>query len=364
MATDRRTFLASALALLAAAPATAPASRPGPRLLACRRDADGAHHASAFDATGTLLYSTPLPGRGHGIAVHPDGRTCAVAARRPGRFLLVLDAASGRVRHRVASPEDRHFCGHGAFAADGRLLFTTENDYTAGRGVIGIYDTGAGFRRVGELPSHGVGPHELRLLPDGRTLAVANGGILTHPDYGRAKLNLDTMAPSLAFVDARDGRLLEAWRLPGELHQLSIRHLDLRGDGTVALAMQHQGPASEAVPLIGLKPPGEGIRLLEPPRAIAARMRNYCGSVRFDAAGERFAVSAPRGGLVTLWSRSGHYLGHLDLPDGCGIAPDPGGSGFALSSGAGKVVFTGGGRPAHTLRFSASHWDNHMVALS
>ena len=48
----------------------------------------------------------------------------------------------------------------------------------------------ADFARVGEFPTHGVGPHELLLLGDGRTLAVANGGIETHPDFGRAKLNI------------------------------------------------------------------------------------------------------------------------------------------------------------------------------
>ena len=39
------------------------------------------------------------------------------------------------------------------------------------------------------------------LMPDGETFVVANGGIETHPDYGRAELNLETMDPSVAFVD-------------------------------------------------------------------------------------------------------------------------------------------------------------------
>ena len=53
------------------------------------------------------------------------------------------------------------------------------------------------YRQVGELPAHGVGPHEVVLMPDGKTLAVANGGIRTHPDRDRVPLNLDSMQPSL-----------------------------------------------------------------------------------------------------------------------------------------------------------------------
>ena len=35
----------------------------------------------------------------------------------------------------------------------------------------------------------------------GRMLAIANGGIETNPDFGRTKLNLDHMEPSLVLVD-------------------------------------------------------------------------------------------------------------------------------------------------------------------
>lgn len=361
----RRALLAGGLAALVTVvlpPGRVRAAAPATSYLGCHADGDGGHRVAAFDGAGRLLFSSPLPGRGHGIAVRPGGDECVVVARRPGRFLRVLDLADGRLRHGVDAPAGRHCQGHGVYGTDGRLLYVCENDYEAGRGVIGVYDATAGYRRVGELPSHGVGPHELRLLADGRTLAVANGGILTHPDYGRAKLNLDSMAPSLALVDVGDGRLLADHRLPRELHQLSIRHLDVRGDGTVAIAMQHQGAPSERVPLVGLARPGKGITLLEAPPEVTGRMRNYCGSVAFDVAGEHFAVSSPRGGLTTLWSAAGDYLGHVDLADGCGVAPS-GAGGFVLSSGGGRVLRISDGRALADHRFAATRWDNHLTAL-
>jgi len=69
-----------------------------------------------------------------------------------------------------------------AFARDGRTLFATETAIETGDGVLGIYDAAADYRRRGEVPTHGLDPHEVRLMPDGRTLVIANGGILTHPD--------------------------------------------------------------------------------------------------------------------------------------------------------------------------------------
>ena len=168
-----------------------------------------------------LSFDLPLPGRGHGLAVAPAQDQAVLVARRPGNFLLVLDLAGGRVAQRLEGQPDRHFYGHAVFSPDGRWLYTPENDFDAGRGVIGVRDVQQGYRRVAELPAHGIGPHDVKLLSDGHTLVVANGGILTHPDTGRTKLNLDSMRPSMVYLDARSGELLEQHALSGELHQNS-----------------------------------------------------------------------------------------------------------------------------------------------
>src|SRR5690606_31025455 len=137
--------------------------------------------------------------------------------------------------------DERHFFGHGVYTPSGHLLFATENDYAAGRGVLGVYDASeaGAYQRVAEFPTGGIGPHEVVLMPDGRTLCVANGGILTHPDYGKLELNLDSMRPSLSYVDARDGRLLEQVFLPEELHRLSLRHMALDASGCVWVGCQY-----------------------------------------------------------------------------------------------------------------------------
>ena len=339
----------------------------GPLYLSAHADATGGYRVSGFAEDGTSLFDLPLPARGHSFAVRPDGSAAVHFARRPGRFALVLDFVQGTVARRVEGPTDRHFYGHGVFSQGGRLLYATENDFEGERGVIGIYDAARGYARVGELPSHGIGPHEIALLSDGETLVVANGGIATHPDLPRVKLNLPTMAPSLCFVDGRSGVLQRELTLDPALHRLSIRHLAVAPDDTVAVAMQYEGPAHDRVPLVALQRGGGPMRLLQGPPNVIRAMKNYCGSVCFDPSGGTIAVSAPRGNLVTFWDvRTGRYQSSTGVPDGCGIAPGSLPDEFLASSGLGGVVVvdarSGTTRPLAVGGLAAVRWDNHLVA--
>lgn len=325
---------------------------------------DGGHRFSAFTADGALVMDIPLPGRAHGCTLQSDGDTVVVFARRPGRFMVVASLRENRVLRTIESVSGRHFYGHGTFNADGNLLYATENAYDEDdAGIIGVYDATDGFRRIGEVNSGGIGPHDIRLMPDGRTLVVANGGIRTHPDMARVKLNLNTMAPSLTYMDAATGRVLEQARQPETLHWNSMRHLAVTPTGRVLCVQQWQGPAQQEPPLIAVHDRGADLTLLSAPESVQGRMRNYCGSATVDLSGATAAVSAPRGGLVTFWDlKALRYIGATDVADGCGIAPDPNGTGFVITSGAGGAwrwsrdsVTPLPAMPADRL------WDNHLT---
>jgi hypothetical protein len=370
---DRRRMLALAAAALAAPvcardPGRAAGAARAAYLSACA-DAAGQHRVRGFDARGRLAFDLALPGRGHAFALRPDARIAVNFARRPGRFAAVLDLRRGVQLHTIETPYERHFQGHGTFSHDGRMLYACENDFDAARGVLGVYDAAQRFRRVAELPTHGIGPHDVRLLSDGVTLAVANGGIATHPDWPRLKLNVPDMAPSLAYVDRRDGRLLEAVRLAPQLHQLGIRHLALGHADNVAIAMQYEGPAGDEVPLVATHRRGDALRLCNGPPAMQRAMRHYCGSVAFDRAGQVLAVSAPRGNLITCWdAMRGAYLCAVQLADGCGIAPAPRPGRFLASSGRGGALEidarSGRATPVVSAMLAAAHWDNHLAAVA
>jgi hypothetical protein len=310
----------------------------GPLYIACHADPEGRHFVAGFAPADGTRFDLPLPDRGHAMAFRRTRPELVVFARRPGRFAVVIDHEAGVALRRIDAPEGRHFYGHGVFSPDDRTLFATENDYATGAGVLGIYDAADDYRRIGEYRAHGIGPHELVLMPDGRTLAIANGGIRTHPDRDRAKLNLPTMTPSLAFADLAGGRLLGELRLPEAQHQLSIRHLALLADGRLALAMQYEGSKQDRVPLVAIADGGE-IRTLAASDEVQRRMRHYGGSVAVDPAGRHIAVSAPRGGLVTFWDgEEQRYLSATDLEDGSGVAPGFRPGSFILTSGTGAVL--------------------------
>lgn len=378
MPCSRRQFLAT-LATLActalattlpgcATPLTLSARNTHTRYLSARSSADGRYFLSGFDAAGAWRFDIPLPERGHGVAVHPEHHHVAVVARRPGQFLLVADLESGAVLYRLHSEPNRHFFGHGVYSPNGRWFYTTENDIENGSGLIAVRDAHNDYHLAREFPSHGIGPHELAWLSDGQTLAIANGGIETRPETGRTMLNLDHMAPSLVYLDAASGKLLEQHTLSAALHQNSIRHFAVGTDDLLCFAMQYQGAPSDLPPLIGLHQRGSEVRLLKAPDAVHRQMTNYCGSVCADVSGAWFAVSSPKGNVVTFWSaQNGAYAGKADIPDGCGIAAGVEPGEFILSSGLGGLyrhrVADGRTQSLDTPDRDA-RWDNHITRLA
>lgn len=347
-------------------------------LSACT-DASGRYRVRSFSPHGAQVFDLPLPARGHSFATHPVRPVAVHFARRPHRFAYVVDLARGIIVNEFATPGNRHFYGHGVFSHDGHLLYASENDFEGQRGVIGVYDAKDNYRRAGELNSHGTGPHDIQLLSDGDTLVVANGGISTRPELPRMKLNLPTMAPSLCYIDRYSGRLLRKHLLNHTLHQLSIRHLAISRDNTVAIAMQYEGPAGDLVPLVALCRARRIIRgaqchdsllhLLEGPPDVLRSMKRYCGSVCFDSSARIIAVSAPRGNLVTFWGvDAGAYLLSTRVADGSGIAPGRRAGEFLASSGQGGVVvidaWSGETRPLKAAFLKASCWDNHLAVAT
>jgi hypothetical protein len=242
------------------------------------------------------------------------------------------------------------------FSPDGTLLYATENDYDAATGAIGIYSVPDGFRRVGELRSYGTGPHEILLMPDGHTLAIANGGIETHPDFGRAKLNLPTMEPSLVFVDARTGDLKEKHRLDPDLHQVSIRHMDRDDTGRIFFGGQYEGNATDLPPLIGSVREGDGIALFPLEERQIGNFRNYIGSVKVALDNATFAVTSPKGHCAALFdTASGKLLDCLHRRDVCGLAPLAGDFMVTADDGLGHLESHPG--DIHPLTFLP---DNHL----
>lgn len=353
----RRSFLTGLLAA-GFVPQPTWADAGSPAFLAAAVQPDGTFDLCGIGEDLNIRFKIPLPARGHAAAAHPTRPMAVAFARRPGTFAMVIDCVTGMQTAMLNAPEGRHFYGHGVFSQDGDLLFTTENDYEAGQGRIGVWDARHHFQRLDEWDSGGVGPHDIKRLPGSDMLVVANGGIDTHPDMGRSKLNIPMMHPNLSYVAA--GQFLEMTALPPEMHKNSIRHLAVSARGAVAFGMQWQGDGPSPT-LVGIHNRGTQISLLDQSGDTFRHLQGYIGSIAYHADGTQIAVTSPRGGMLHIYDTQSQQLSHtFAIPDVSGVAAAQ--DGFIVSSGAGelqRVLSTGDVKPTR----AGLAWDNHLVAL-
>ena len=299
-------------------------------------DCDASHNEHDFgvvgiDADRQIVWQTTMPERVHDIVVQPisdrqkffaknnQARDVVVMGRRPSERFWVLDTATGQVKFAIKASTHRHFYGHACYSLDGKLLYVTENDTVSLDGKIGIYDACDHYQKIAEYDSHGIGPHELIMHPDGETLVIANGGIKTE-QASREELNLDSMRPSLAYLNRHTGDLLE--QIMPEHNQMSVRHLAMHDDGTVMIGIQFQGEKHINVPLVLTHKRGEpDFKPLIMPNNQWQRFHQYIASVAVDSERNLLCVTTPIGGCAAIYDLNTRTLiDDISLPDCAGAA--------------------------------------------
>ncbi|RVU31582.1 DUF1513 domain-containing protein [Neptunomonas marina] len=368
MEINRRAFLGllTAAGAVAAMPALANQSRAIPGVYAsASRGEDGRYYLNVV-AQDALRVTHLLPERAHQVLFHPKQPWVIAVARRPGTFIDIVDYDSGLLVKQIVLAKGHYLYGHVQVTADGRYLLTTEKHPDQQEGQVVVRDLRANFDVVQRYSTGGIGPHELKLTADQSEVVIANGGILTE---GREKLNLETMQPSLAYLNLASGKIVEQVALDERYHQSSIRHFDLSANGDVLIAMQYQGHPADDVPLVAHHRRGQPLTALDIPTPVRTQLKQYCGSACFDSTGRFGAVSAPRGNRVMFWDMtSGQYLSDVKTKDGCGLAPTDVASEFIVSTGRGRF-YRVNAATAERQRLSLPgeaiwQWDNHMVRLA
>ena len=175
MVIDRRSLLLGTIAavgfnpLLGSPSLSAAEARSDATFVSAAKRGKSTFSVLLMSKDGGIVREIPLSARGHDVALHGPSGNAVVFARRPGTFAVAFNTLRASEPQIFTAEQTRHFYGHGAFSTDGRLLYASENDIPGARGVIGIYDVAAGYKKIGEQPSFGLGPHEIILLPDGKT---------------------------------------------------------------------------------------------------------------------------------------------------------------------------------------------------
>jgi hypothetical protein len=368
MKLSRRTFLLGSATAIAGAGVGLSLNRERQHgtLLSAFEDAPGNQYVGGVSLQTGEIFGARVPMRAHGCAVDPtDPQRALFFARRPGTLAFELRRDSMQVRTLFETRAGQHLAGHGLFSHDGKLLYTPEHDYERVRGVIVVRDA-RNFAIVDEIDTRGIDPHEVAWLPDGRSLLVANGGILTHPRSYRRKLNIATMDPSLCVIDATSGECREQWRLPD--HLLSIRHMAIAADGSAAVGLQYEGEPANAPGIAALYTPASGLQLLTAPVAERTGFRGYVASIALSEQLNLIAAACPYGNGIACWSlRNGRYEGFLRAGETYGLSRLNDGS-VVASQRDGSAYELGQSRlRSHFLELDSEkpiRWDDHWVAVA
>lgn len=331
-------------------------------LVSACKDANKRYFVAAIDIDGNLVSKVRLPNRGHDLIGIPNkpGRAL-VFGRRPNRFAMEVDFNSGKIVQEISSQFDSHFFGHGVLSLDGEFLYTTENLYDQKQGMITVRETQS-YAVVDRFYSYGIGPHQLKMMPDGESLVVASGGILTHPDWPRMKLNIPKMASNLAYINRHSGELIDSVNPPD--HQLSLRHLDVSASGQVTVGAQYEGKKSKIQPLVYSHSLGQPFKAFAASPEQWQKMHQYTASVL--VAGNIVCISCPRGNNVTFFDlENKNVVSQHSMTDVAGLSMLNGK--VMASSGIGEINSFNGDvtRPIiANLKSDVLHFDNHMSWIS
>lgn len=314
-----------------------------------------------IDNQRQICWQTAMPERVHDILLRPKpvdeandndelnlkakhtttaSAQVAVMGRRPSERFWVLDADNGQLLYSIKADSDRHFYGHACYSLEGDLLYVTENNTADFSGIIGIYEVRSGYKKIGELATHGIGPHEIVMHPNGETLIIANGGIKTER-ASREELNIDSMQPSLVYIDRCSGKIIQ--QIFPEHNQMSVRHLAMHENGTVIIGIQFQGERHLNVPMVLTHSLGESaFTPLKIPHSNGwLQFHHYIASVRVNSAHNLVCVTTPIGGGAAIFDlNTGDLVEWIELADCAGVAvlADPSLAAFLVSDGQGTLT--------------------------
>ena len=171
-----------------------------------------------------------FPVYGHDVGISPDGRT-GFFGNLEERSYVTFDPKSLDLIA-LGSPVAEGWIGggHGVFIDGGAVLALSERapkvgylgrpDRHFGRITLREPDT---LKVLESYSTHGVSPHDIRLLADGEHMAIANYGSVVpqgRDDYG---IPLKIVEPSVTVINLRSGKL-EA-KYASRSRDMEIRHL-------------------------------------------------------------------------------------------------------------------------------------------
>ena len=190
-----------------------------------------------------------FPLRGHDVAISPDGRIGQINALEHETYATFDAQTLDLIAHGTPYKDGFFGGGHSAFVSNDVVAVC---ERAPKRGFTGAAESYHGFltlrdpnslKVLGGFSSFGISPHEVKLLEDGKHIAISNTGTIVPEgldDYGIPRQVHD---PALAIVEISSGKLVE--RIAGD-PQRELRHI-APSKGTDVFAIQTELVAKTGV---------------------------------------------------------------------------------------------------------------------
>jgi hypothetical protein len=286
----------------------------------------------------SIISDFPVPFEVHLATFFPDQKSILVCSRKPGASLLKY-SLSGILIAELKPANNQLFEGHGIFSIDEDFLYATASDYKLHEGRL-LKLNSKDLSLIKEYSSGGIGPHELVWQSD-TLIAIANTGVLTHPESGRKILNLHDMQSSVVLFDSQQEEIIHQW--PVLEQALSARHLDRMNNGDLVIGCQYQKKDKRPA-CVAFANKEKGLVFAEANNeSFYWNMKGYSASIKSIPNSQYAMITNPQGHLLTQWkgstdkSLSSELIGQQEIKFNKGLKISRDGKQAWLSIGAGEL---------------------------
>lgn len=244
----------------------------------------------------------------HGLAFTGGQKKMSFAFEKIGLGAGLFDVENMQLVELIQPVKGRLFYGHGVCSADDSLLYSTE---TAGNadGAIGVREVSS-LKYLGDFPTYGQHPHECHLIENGTVLAVTNGG-----GDGASGQNA-----SICYIDVASQKLLDRIEMTDQ--RFNAGHMfALPERQSILVSAPRRGLGDDHLGAVSMQRNLKTLDVITQPEDIASSMLGESLSVLAIPSADRFVVTHPKPGMLTIWKLSTNELiKSLNLPYVRGLA--------------------------------------------
>ncbi len=244
-----------------------------------------------------------VPDEVHLATLYPDGKSILVCSRKPSASLLKY-SLEGELIAELKTQRNQHFEGHCIFSHDEKFIYVTASNFqqiAADKQGRILTLNSSDLSLVSDHSSGGIGPHEL-VWQSESLIAIANTGVITHPDSGRKILNIDNIQSNVALYHTANHTLAYQWTVP--VLSLSARHLDRMQDGTLIIGCQYK-KQDKRPPCIAFAKIDKSLFFAETNNdTFHWQMQGYTASIKAIPYSNKALITNPRGHIISQWKYS------------------------------------------------------------